>query len=414
MKKLIIPLILLTGCTIGHAQINLREGIVITLDGDTLQGQIDYRTDNMNAQQCVFMANGASATTTYLPGQIEGYRFLDNGRYYVSRSVMLPDSTRRTAFLEFLVRGQMSVYYLGNTTPTLFYFEQEDGTQTIVKYIARNADAKVRREALAEIYTTLMGSSKAQSLLWTKELDAGNVTYIAASYNDEVCPDGQCEIFKYRNPKGYKESLIWHFTAKAGITCYKFNSHRYYRYVNRLDPIYGGVIYDKDDIFQAPSFAVGVDCYFPRLCRGLLAQLYVEETLANHTSYHTKSSYHFELGNYKPIVDVKTGAVRYKSRTLSFKFGPAYQFPLDKVQPRVAMGLSFSNYIFSLDFTDQNAKMKKRGVTDPGRYFNVGLIFPLKNGAVVADGEYHIHHHYETNEDWENITMWTFSLGYQF
>ena len=58
MKNLFLTLILLAICTVGMAQINLREGIVITLAGDTLHGSIDYRTDPMNSEQCLFIPDG--------------------------------------------------------------------------------------------------------------------------------------------------------------------------------------------------------------------------------------------------------------------------------------------------------------------------------------------------------------------
>ena len=41
------------------AQSNIREGYVITLQGDTLYGDIDFRTPAMNMRRCVFRQKGS-------------------------------------------------------------------------------------------------------------------------------------------------------------------------------------------------------------------------------------------------------------------------------------------------------------------------------------------------------------------
>lgn len=72
-------MLLLACTTMAMAQKNLREGYVITLQGDTLRGVIDFRTISMNMKRCVFKEDGATEFKTYLPGEIEGYRFTNNG-----------------------------------------------------------------------------------------------------------------------------------------------------------------------------------------------------------------------------------------------------------------------------------------------------------------------------------------------
>ena len=42
------------------AQVNPKEGFIITNQKDTVYGMIEYRTNTINAQQCVFKANDAS------------------------------------------------------------------------------------------------------------------------------------------------------------------------------------------------------------------------------------------------------------------------------------------------------------------------------------------------------------------
>ena len=90
MKKIILFAIMAIISVVAMAQQNLRDGYVITLQGDTLQGVIDFRTASMNTKRCVFKQNGATEFKTYLPGEIDGYRFINNGIYYVSKPCIQP------------------------------------------------------------------------------------------------------------------------------------------------------------------------------------------------------------------------------------------------------------------------------------------------------------------------------------
>lgn len=62
------------------AQRNFRSGYIITLKQDTVYGQIDFRTDKVNAERCVFKLRTNTDPVTYLPFEIAGYRFTDDGK----------------------------------------------------------------------------------------------------------------------------------------------------------------------------------------------------------------------------------------------------------------------------------------------------------------------------------------------
>ena len=54
------------------AQTNPKPGYIITNDGDTVRGIIDFRTNEKLSKQCDFWANGGSEGKIYKPGDIEG------------------------------------------------------------------------------------------------------------------------------------------------------------------------------------------------------------------------------------------------------------------------------------------------------------------------------------------------------
>ena len=64
------------------AQTNPKPGYIITNNGDTIRGNIDFRTNEKLLKQCEFWANGGNEDTTYKPGDIEGFRFDNGGKYF--------------------------------------------------------------------------------------------------------------------------------------------------------------------------------------------------------------------------------------------------------------------------------------------------------------------------------------------
>lgn len=47
------------------AQVNPQKGYIITNEGDTIHGTIDYRSDVRNARECSFAAVGQTQYTTF-------------------------------------------------------------------------------------------------------------------------------------------------------------------------------------------------------------------------------------------------------------------------------------------------------------------------------------------------------------
>ena len=380
---------------IGYAQKNLREGIVITLSGDTLQGNIEYRTDAMNAKQCVFYTEGATEAKTYLPGEISAYRFLDNGRYYVSRTIPSEDKlSEQTLFLEFLVQGQMSVYYLPIVNGGLFYFENQEGELAVSRSTPRNATKEERRNALNEAYAILNGSTKAREMLWEKGLSPQNATQLTAAYNNEVCPDGQCEIFKYRAKKRPQADRTLCWVLKAG----------YINYIDQSSKPNIRLVGDRPVLIDMqPSFSLsaGMDYYLPRLCKGLFMQAYLEyaRSSGNLNNYYS-ISYYYEREH-----------TTFHANEFALKAGPAYQLPIWKVQPRINLGVSAT--IERNDIPDDNIE----GNVNFGDYFGLGVYIPLSKGALLVDVEYATYAtwQYGYRSRWNaDLDKLSFSVGYQF
>lgn len=105
-------------------------GYVITNPGDTLFGEIDYRGDLLMGKLCRFKDNNGEEQE-FLPAGIQGYRFIDS-KYYISLEV-----NGRNVFLEYLINGKVSIYYLRDDAGDHYYIDKEG---EVMKEIPYNED----------------------------------------------------------------------------------------------------------------------------------------------------------------------------------------------------------------------------------------------------------------------------------
>jgi hypothetical protein len=95
-----LGLLLLVFFTTANAQNGYREGFVLTLKGDTIIGQIDYKIKKLNYESISFTTG--SEEKILQPVEILGFGF-ENEKFYSSRIL-------RNYFVEVLIEGKLSLY----------------------------------------------------------------------------------------------------------------------------------------------------------------------------------------------------------------------------------------------------------------------------------------------------------------
>ena len=352
------------------AQINLREGIVITLQGDTLHGDIDYRTDAINAEKCVFIANGETQYKTYLPGEIQGYRFVDNGRYYVSKEVPTHADSKfkKMVFVEYVVKGNVSFYYLSTHSADLFMLEDEKGELVSFGNIDQDTPLSLRRRKLTNALLMLGKSKKAQEKLWKSDMDKDQIKKITRFYNDEVCPDGQCEIYEYPAPKTPKAERGINWVVKAGYSPQQFS------YSND-DPEYPLSI----PTAMCPGYrvSVGIDIHQARISKGLYLQVYGSFAQAKNENIQQESN---QYGN----------PYKYYYTEGSLTAGAAYELPLFRTPAKC---MFFAGYDFSVNA--YRLKFPVNGVTDNEvwlnfrtHYYGARLSYPIGKHSLLVEAQF--------------------------
>ena len=125
-NRFVMLIVALVMSLVTMAQTNPKSGFIITNTGDTIRGIIDFRTNEKLSKQCTFWANGGSEVKNYKPGEIEGFRFDDGGKYFVTRRLNVTGEPE-LFFAEFMVQGMMNLYCVVYHRDEFFFFEREDG-----------------------------------------------------------------------------------------------------------------------------------------------------------------------------------------------------------------------------------------------------------------------------------------------
>ncbi|PKP37188.1 MAG: hypothetical protein CVT97_06650 [Bacteroidetes bacterium HGW-Bacteroidetes-14] len=120
----LIRILVLTGILLAvtfsfsFAQSDFRKGFIVTSEGDTLSGLIDYRGDLLMGDQCTFRVSEEEDPKVYAPGELREY-FFDGGKHFVSRKVK-----RGERFLQILFKGAIDLYYTRYIDKSTFFIDK--------------------------------------------------------------------------------------------------------------------------------------------------------------------------------------------------------------------------------------------------------------------------------------------------
>lgn len=278
MKKIFFLALLTTFMSVQiRAQVNPKPGFIITNHGDTIRGNIDFRTNERLSKQCDFWADGANEGNTYKPGDIEAFRFDDGGKYFVTRRLNVTGEPE-LYFAEFMVQGKMNLYCVACDSKEHFFFEREDGemAQLTNRLSIRDMQDEInnlqdKREQYGKVKMLLKDSWKAVEDMNQKDLTRRKLVDVVRDYHHDVCTDGStCMVYEYKE-KADKPKL--HIKAFAG---YAYYSQEKTENQKLEDENYPG---------SALEIGLGLEMDFKRVMNGLSVELgvaYSPKTKSEH------------------------------------------------------------------------------------------------------------------------------------
>ena len=199
LRTLVLVGILLSTIVV-NAQTDFRPGYIIENSGDTLYGEIDYRGDILMNTICTFKSV-ENVTHKYSPYDIHSFRFIDS-KYYISREV-----NGIKVFLEYLINGEINIYYARDDTGDHYYLDKAGVKLTEIPYeegVRKINNRKVyyetrRHYGLLKYY--MQDAPEFQSQInKVKKPEHKSLIDLAEDYHNFVCEGEECIIYEKKLP----------------------------------------------------------------------------------------------------------------------------------------------------------------------------------------------------------------------
>lgn len=368
------------------SQSNYKDGYIITLDQDTITGLVDFRTDQTNARLCRFKRTEHAAEEIYHPGEIAGYRFIREGKYYVIKQVKI-DNEYQTFFLEFLIQGLKNLYYLPLDNG-YFYFEGQDG---MLVGVTKQPDQitenyKVREDNRYKGVMSYLFQDCLPLSMQTARVgfDKGSMIVFTKKYHDQMCDTGEeCIIFE----NDYKRKFIkFDYTLFAGVE------------LNDVKLVY---TYFPPMLSISPVIGAGLNISSPRLMKSLY--LNIETSLS-------------AVSGVSDYIDDYLRYYRYNFNAGKIGFGAGLEYIYDKGRFRPAAGAGISlhklfNLTDTLKINDQvSSHLPLFRTSTTGLKAELGFDYQTsKNQFVIVRLAFSAHR--KTSVESSNIRL---KLGYKF
>lgn len=249
------------------AQTNPKQGYIITNKNDTIYGTIDYLSDTKNANECRFKADSETVYKSYKPTEISGYRFADDGIYYVTKTLPV-EGKEKTFFAEYLLQGGISLFHHKEGGYDYYFLIDENGKVATVKddipwLLLTKRSKEAKRNALREASQMLCLSQDALNGMWKHNINAETMTEVTRNYDMEYCTDaGDCVQFRYDSKTA--RSIVVRPRLQVGIG------------VGTVKAEPTDMAYDRTRDVEMnaviPQIGIGADFLFPRASRHWTAQ----------------------------------------------------------------------------------------------------------------------------------------------
>ncbi len=361
MRLIYIVILLLLLTLSVNAQSNFKQGYIITNDHDSIIGLIDFRTDTQNSHFCRFKQSEKSPEQIYYPGDIFSYRFIDEGKYYVSHTIVI-DGVSQKVFLEYLINGMMNLYYYYDSENNLSYYFFENENKELVSITKKEdiiEDNRLKKDTkyIGVLSYVFKDYPTIKKDLNNTSFSRSSMIHLVKEYHELTCSPGDvCVDFENDYKKHY---VNFDFSIYGGVQVqnYSFKTKNYYEYdfdqTKSLSPIVGGAVG-----ISLPRFAKSMSVVFD-------VALSILKGESESTTNFTYKKYEFNACNL-------TGRINLK-----------YSYPSGKYRPTIEAGMSIYK------FFDMSGSLytESRIVAMTNRFTKDEILFPsLFSGFNCAIG----------------------------
>jgi hypothetical protein len=203
-KNFLFHLFLFLSLSFCYGQKNLKPGYIIDLKYDTVRGFVDFRNDILSSSKCVFYDSEKSQPKIWLPGEISAYR-IDESRFYISKQIK-SGTVEKTVFLEFLVKGITSLYYLKTDTAERYFIQKGNELYELNNNVSIIKQGNDEYFKPSNQYKGLMRVIYSDSKEIVPEInnarfDKASMMKLSEKYHSLVCTDMECIVYE-KDKKG--------------------------------------------------------------------------------------------------------------------------------------------------------------------------------------------------------------------
>lgn len=202
MRRFLQLLFILCCCTAqlkANSDNRLKEGYIISLNGDTTKGFILAQESKDASETCIFKLNANSESKTYKPGEIAGYRYSD-GKYYISKEIQIDPTTTKVVFLEFLIKGMANVYYYVDDAEHYYIEKLPQGFTELTEkeVIIQNEKGKFiqPKKYKNKLMSILQDCPDINDEILTTTLTHKSLIKLTKDYHEKVCNTESCVIYE--------------------------------------------------------------------------------------------------------------------------------------------------------------------------------------------------------------------------
>lgn len=202
----LIILIFLIYTTELKSQSDYKPGYIQLASGDTLYGEIDYRTDIQMGTFCRFKSSDIAAVREYLPDEISAYR-VDNSRFFVSKDIKATGGNKKV-FLEYLIKGKVDIFYYRDKNDVDHYYIDKQGYglmelpfKTTYKKIDGANYQFDSKDHIGILKYYLQDAPDFQTQIeQIRKPDRENLIKLTEEYQKKVCKDENCIVYERKIP----------------------------------------------------------------------------------------------------------------------------------------------------------------------------------------------------------------------
>ncbi|MEZ4849587.1 MAG: hypothetical protein R3B93_13405 [Bacteroidia bacterium] len=298
------------------SQLGFKSGFVISLQGDTISGNVKERNPQKIARICTFKKSGQGETIDYKPDEIAGFRF-DEGGYFVSKTVMINGESTQV-FLEKLLEGEANLYYYVDKYGIKYFVEAKED----VLYELKNTESTFRadgkllsrenKEYIPALEQAFEKAPEIHAQIQTAEFDYKSLIDLTRKYHDYVCTDENLDCIIYR--KDVKVDTYLGFDLAIMPTRLSFDAKsRHFSYLE--DEKYNLV----GNTYSFALFAANTQIF----------------GLSKRTAFHYGLGYGF--------TDVSSPDLRIFHESIQIPVYMTYNFVSGKISPNITLGVN--NYL---------------------------------------------------------------------